>query len=99
MLTGSPFGFVLEHHSKVTCVLTRAAEALPVVPWLVQHSSDNKQWVPSPRQWDPPGRRSDRRVEEDETGSGSVLASSLALTLSREELGETCRWEASCVVS
>ena len=104
VLAGSPFGFVLASCSKAMCVLTQAAEVIPAVPWLVQHGSDNKWWVPSPHRWDqqvpnPPGRRSDSHVEEDETGSGLVLPSSLDLTLSREELGGTCRQEASCVVS
>lgn len=104
MLAGSLFGFVLASCSEAMCVLTWAAEAIPVVPWLIQPISDNKRWVRSPPQWDqqvpnPPDRRSDGCIEEDETSSRLVLPSSLDLTLSRDEPGETCRWEACCVVS
>jgi len=81
-----------------------AAKAIPEVPWLIQHGSGNAQRVLSPRQWDqqvpnPPGRRSDCHVEEDETGSGLVLPSALDLTLFGEKLAETCRREASSTVS
>lgn len=83
--------------------LAQAAEVMPMVPWLVQSSLDNKWWVSSPHQWDHrvsnlPGETSDCCAEEDEMGSGSVLPSFLGLTLSREELGETCKQKVSCVV-
>lgn len=62
--------------------LAQAAEVMPMVPWLVQRSLDNKWWVSSPHQWDHrvsnlPGETSDCCVEEDEMGSGSVLPSFL----------------------
>lgn len=62
----------------------------------------HKKWVPSPHLWhqqipDPPSRRSSCCIEEDETVP--VLPTSLDLDLSREELEDTCRWEAFSVAS